>query len=296
MNKQAPLMVWLTAICIFIFLEVLIYGHNNREARLERAVSNEIIQAENYIRGKGDSCKLVVAIGSSLTGNALWGGSDFARNSTEKFGKDIYMLAVTAPVDPAEMFLKDLRLVDRVLPLKPDLFMIQMELAAVKLEPVDVSSFPNYTPFLIELSSANLNFFKVISLQQKIAHKLSIPEKDLPHTAGDTLAPVIIKRELKKEEHYFTQALIQLREAGVPVLIYDVPKPYANEKVIYSGLFKKQLDSVLNSFNTAYNTDYLYYKGPRMYYRLFSDGGHMNTSGSNVYTDWLTGELISRLY
>lgn len=300
MSKPPPLIVWLIASGVFILLELLIYRHSNREARLNRIISQEITRAENYRQEKKGSCKVVVAIGSSLTGNALWAGSDFAGNSMEKWGKDIYMMALSGAADPGEMLIRDLNLTDRVLTLKPDLFMVQMELAAVKFEPLKTSSFPDYTPFLMELGSSNLDFFKIFFLQQKIAAKFNLPEKDRPLAPQDTmtLSGNLLKREIKTPEEivYLTDALRRLREAGIPVLIYDVPKPYANERIIYSGLFKMQLDSMLNSLKTGYNADYLPYNGPRMYYRYFSDGGHMNTSGSNLFTDWLNAELVQRLY
>ena len=296
MKKQATLILWLTAFGIFVILQTMIYHRNNRVARTGRAVDDQVSGAEAYRQKKKDSCRIVVAIGSSLTGNGLYDGIDFARNSLEKFGKDIYMVSLTAPFDPGEMFLRDLKLVDRILPLKPDLFMIQMELATIQFDPQKTSSFPDYTPFLIELSSANLYFFDVFRLQERLAEKLNLPEKDIPLTGADTLkyAAATVHREIRKEASYLSEALVRLGEAGIPVLIYEVPRPYGNE--IYSAPLKRQLDSVLNALKARYKTDYLFYDGPKMYYRFFADGGHLNLSGSTRYTDWLNDRLINRLY
>lgn len=295
--KPPPIAVWLFSIAVFLLCEVFIYKNHNAKKRLERRVSYEINAAENYLKDKKDGVKLVVAIGSSLSGNGLLHGSDFAKNSLSKFGKDIYLLVITSAFDPGETLLKQLSLVEKVLPLKPDLFLVQMELAAIDIDFKENASFPNYHPLLVEISAANSDFLKLGFLGEKIDRKLNIPDKNML-VNQDTLRyeNFIAEREIKRENAYLIDAFKSLKEAQIKTMIYGIPQPYTKEQKIYSKTFKHKLDSTLNFYKNSFQTDFVYYDGPRMYYRLFVDGGHLNNEGAKLYTDWLNKELIKRLY
>jgi hypothetical protein len=120
---------------------------------------------------------------------------------------------------------------------------------------------------------------------------------DDKYTNIDTLNQTIRERDIKNMEdiRYTFDDLELLKDAGIKVVIIETPFPFQIEKQLQSEVFKKDLQGFKAEFKNKFNIDYWEYTGSTLYYKHYTDGGHLNPEGREIYTEWLLNEIQNEL-
>lgn len=292
-NQTPPLKIWAWVGFLFILSQFLILAFYSfkklKSGPLIHYPKKSLIQEEFKQVDKIN----VVAIGSSLFGyGVLSRPNDIEALQSSTSAPKINLIKYWGSKDPFERLINQ-NLVQDLISLKPDLVIIQTELAAINLIYEVVI---DHTPLrrISLMNRAVLRYFleKQISTNvDDLLHGQSIVVMD--NLELDTLNYTPRPREVKSvnEIEIVLEMLAKLQKEGVKTIIVDIPRPKRTEKVINTPKFKQELHEVLCFYESKFGVQYWSYDGETIHFKYFRDYGHLNVEGGKIYTKWLMDKI-----
>lgn len=294
-KNNTPLKIWAWVAAIFIVVQSFIYWHYtlNRDEKIaikKELIHQQIEKLKNDFKNAPTEHFKIVAIGSSLFEEGL-ASSDELQNFTQKsISEKIQLNIISDYPDPLQQLIEEENIVAELLTIKPDLICIQTELAAIvftgknKIPNANHSFLYKSIQQLAHANRASLNYVRELYKTRKRDRLVQ----------GDTLTHFPDNRLVKTYSSldYAFDAFRILRDAGIKIVIVDVPKPQKTEQAINTEDFRHKLEDLLHNYKDKLQIDHWSYDGPLLHYKYFKDFGHLNTKGKEIYTHWFVTKLI----
>jgi len=318
MKRQAlSLKVWIGVILIFIvfqYLSRLYFEEKIFYPRDSTSLSDgHFYRLERDFQNTNSDVLKVAVLGSSRVAKGIECPDDVKNILIEKGKPTIQLNKIWESFDPFEIFVKQKDFLKRLIPLQPDLICIQAEMLAIQMPiSVDKTNMPIAQKFKkiwkLEYKGDKEKYIpKKVKYQSKVNQELvyTILHGNLfsqgkePCTIQDnyanidTLKQVYQEGIVKKLEDikYTFDDLEMLKNAGIKVVIIDTPFPHQKQKAIHSPAFTNDLQNIKQQLKGRFDVEYWEYSGPEMYFRYYTDGGHLNPEGRTIYTDWLLDKI-----
>jgi hypothetical protein len=295
-RSETPMKIWVVVLVVFIGIQSFFYFFekriNTRSLELLNPITSEAI---NDLK-KPDSIpsKKVVIIGSSLVGLGVGNEDETTISVKVKPNYLIKLTKIWKGRDPYVEFVEKDKLFKKLKKIHPNLICIQSELVAIDLYPKNnfnnilrnLTDYTYYSKLRIYYVLDQLNIYKKTNTQIKPLNVDFVNNYD-------TINYEPKLRAIKKIDDikFAFNDLKDLQNAGIKVVILDLPRPKKVEEKIYTTTFNTNLKKLLDFYKKEFNMDYWKYSGKPLYYKHFMDGGHMNKNGSEIYTNWLTEKI-----
>ncbi len=318
MKSQAmSLKVWIAVILCFVtfqyfarlYFEDMVFNPGDSPSvsdghfyRLERDFQNT----------NSDELKVAV-IGSSRVARGIECPDEVRTILVENGMPPLQLNKIWESYDPFYKLVEDKNILKRLIPLKPDLICLQAEMLAIQMfktiEKENLAIVNKYKRIWNLTYEGNKEKYipKKLKYQSKVNQEIayniinanSLFKGEGPCTIYDNYAEMDTLRESKQKRNvkkiedirYTFDDLKMLNDAGIKIVIIDVPLSSARSKSIRTEKFIEDLQDIKTMLKDKFDINYWEYTGPPLYYRYYADGGHLGPEGRKVYTKWLLEKI-----
>ena len=282
-----PIKVWIwLGISYLTIQSIILYFYFEKPSILQTSIlSYKLSKIKSKFENDRNKTYKVVVIGTSLTGCGI--------KYTNK--KNIKITKIWFSGDPFKSLIKNTQLIENLVLLKPDLICFQSEILTTNLNSRD-----NFILKKIKkISEINQQLIYDIKLKTNTIDSLKLGFKNPVYIYNDldTINHKLALKKIKKKSDlkYFFNGLSMLKQANIKMSIIDIPRPKKINDVFFSQTYNNNLKELLARYKKELDIDYWNYTGKTMYYKHFIDGGHLNNTGSNIYTKWLSNKIESSI-
>ncbi len=293
MKKSPPLALWIITISIFIVVQAIIFFIPSN--KLDYGISYPRIDDSILKNNQVTPIHKIMAIGSSITDEAIEKEEDIITLSQENGGEGLMIKKVTGVTDKLSLMINRFDLVNYLINEKPEAVCIQTELAAIQLSPEHIFA-PEQ---IVQITQDNKLFFK------KLLNGFKDPPTDRLYWLNDELVIVKdtilfqgINRSIKsrKEAQNVFDFIQTLNKKGIKVYFLDIPRAHQFEDKYFTTNYKDSLNHLFELYKNETGSKRIQYTGPVMHFINYRDiGGHMNITGRKLYTRWLVNTIQNEL-
>ena len=237
----------------------------------------------------------VIIIGSSLVGNAVECPDEIVRTLANYKTRNILLKKIWQPHDQFQYFISNKNLINELLLIKPDLVCIQTELAAIRYEETEKFFYTDFQDYLQNLTTENSTILKDLFINEKLKPIICEDNFIDYEVLTDSLNYLPAKRYCKKKEEiqFAFEGLNKLTNAGIKIVLVDIPRPQQVEKIMYTQTFSKELNLLFDMYQQKFGIEHWRYTTRPMYFKDFYDGGHLNKGGRHLFTKDLLEKIIN---
>lgn len=284
----------MVAFCLFQLVVIIYYTNPKVLSYDDIPYSNQIQDIKSATLNKGKNTCNVIIIGSSLVGFAVGCPDEIAAASSNYKTKHISLKKIWQSGDRLKYMVEHKNLIQELLRLKPDLICIQTELAAIRFKEIDKYFYSEFEKYLEDLARKNITIFKDIFMLDKFTYTKCQEFYFLSEVAKDTLAIIPSKRFVKElaDVEYLRSGLKALINAGIKIVILDIPRPRKTALKVYTSSFIQQLNPMLDFYQKEFGIAHWAYSGRDVYYSDTIDGAHLNEKGRQLFTSYLLQKII----
>jgi len=301
MNKNVtPLKIWIwvaVTFCLFQLIVIIYYNKPKNDKRGDLWFSSQLNDIKSDFTTQAKSAYHVIIIGSSLVGNAV-DCPDEVNNILSNYPtKNILLNKIWQPHDPFQYLVKNRNLINELLQIKPDLVCIQTELAAIRYEKTEKYFYSDFQGYIEDLAKKNTSIFSDV-FSKGTTRLIKCEDNFIDNeVVDDTMKYIPAKRYVKNnaEIQFVCDALNKLKNAGIKIVLVDIPRPRQVEQVIYTGPFLQELNLLFDMYEKKYGVTHWSYTGGPMYFNVFYDGGHLNRDGRHLFTKNLLEKIIKEM-
>lgn len=291
-----PIKVWIwLGISYLTIQSIILFFYFEKPSIVQTSILNyKLNNLKSDFENDRDRTYQVVVIGTSLTGYGVKHTNKQLHNSLLS-KKKIKITKIWFAGDPFKSLIKNTQLIEKLKLLKPDLICFQSEILTTNLNSRD-----NYILKKIKnISEINQQLIYDIKFKTNITDSLKLGFKNPVYIYNnlDTINHKLALKKIKKKSDlkYFFNGLSMLKKANIKMSIIDIPRPKKINDVFFSQTYNNNLKELLARYKKELDIDYWNYTGKTMYYKHFIDGGHLNNTGSNIYTKWLSNKIESSI-
>jgi hypothetical protein len=295
-----PIKVWIWVLVAFSLLQliVIIYYNNIENGNYkDNTFTSQLSDIKKASFSKDTTTYNVVIIGSSLVGNAVACPDEIAGILANYQTKNIVLNKIWKPHDPFQYFVKDKNLINELLLVKPDLICFQTELAAIRYEEMEKYFYSDFEKYVEDLAYKNTSFLEDVFKKQKEDYIKCEDDFIDFEVVEDSLKYVPVKRYIKNNTEllFVLNQLKILKNAGIKIVLVDIPRPQLVEKMMYAAPFMRELTACLRIYQHQIGAAQWKYTGRPMYFKDFYDGGHLNKEGRHLFTQNLLEKIIKEM-
>lgn len=235
-----------------------------------------------------------LVFGSSLIGYGLSCHDDsiFQQSAGEP---PISIFKIWDNGDPFKAFFSS-KYIDQIIEINPKVICIQTELAAINLDWINKK-----TNYVKQISKENKDLKQLLFNPKN--QTLNLDEHCFPKLTEsmlktDTLNTSALHRHIKPTDEIdvVLSNLKQLSNAGIKIVIMDIPRPYPLEQIFKDSTYTSNLTAVLNYYQSHLDIEYWEYNDKDLYFSYFLDRGHLNERGKHYYSKWLKQQIITKVF
>ncbi len=288
-NQQYPsLKSWAVAGGVFVFLFGLIHLlalHFNDEIlkKKQRIEATHLLKHVTQQMGQETKKTKVVVLGSSLIGQGVSCSEEL---DTAFHHISLSKIFLNTHLGVLETFM-DVNVFDSLLLHPPDILLIEVDQLAYHIEQDQT---------VPEFLSTGALFLKNL----KTTAAFGIANYRMPEYCGKIIQENIIDSSLTTNVNWHVLSfhdhpevkpyLKKLRAAGVKILLIQIPRPGATDRILHSGEKEKELLKVVELYKHNYQMSYWNYPD-YLPFSYFYDKGHLNKKGRLLYSKWLYAKL-----
>lgn len=298
---ETPLKIWVYIIFIFIGIQSIVSFFGKKIGSQSLILpNNEIYESINDLKQPDSTIELkkIAVIGSSLVSYGIGVRGQNTISLSTKTNNLIKLTKIWKIGNPYVEFVKKDKLLKILKEIHPDLICIQSELVAVDIFKKDEFNYllSNLTDYSYHNKLRIYSILNYLNIYKKKYNKFNL-KSDVFSKSYDTInyTPAIRTAKKISDIEFAFNDLKELRNAGIKVVILDLPRPKKVEDEIYTKEFSTELKGILNLYKRKFDMDYWPYTGQPLYYKDFKDGGHMNEKGRRIYTNWLKEKIIKEI-
>ena len=295
-----PIRIWIWVLVTFCLLQLIViiyYNNPNHSSTNENSFISQLSDMKREFAGKDKATYKVVIIGSSLVANGVACPDEIAGILADYQTKNIVLNKIWKPNDQFKQLVEKNKIINELLLAKPDLVCLQTEFAAIGYKEIEKHFYTDFQKYVQTLAFRNTTFVKDIF---KIGKVDFIKCKDNFidfEVVEDSLKYVPVKRYVKNntEVQFISEQLKILKNAGIKVVLVDIPRPQQVEKMMFAPPLGQNLITCLNIYQNEIDVSLWRYTGRPMYFADFYDGGHLNKEGRHLFTKNLLEKIIKEM-
>ena len=316
-SKAVPLKVWVGIFLVFVAFQYFnkLYFEEKIFFPREKSIQSDghFFRLEHDFKNADPDELKVAVIGSSRVAKGIECPDDVRLILAEQGLPSFQLNKIWESYDPFEMLIKDKNLLEKLIPLQPDLILIQSEMLAIHMSISDYYKDgrieKRYKKFWdLEYEGDEKQYLpKQLKYQSKLNQELvfyalngnmfeqgkgpcSIRDN---YAVFDTINPSRRKSTIKKfdDMEYVFEDLEKLKKAGIKVVIIETPYPHLVEKEMRKPQFLQELEQIKSEYKDRFDIDYWGYEGSTLYFKYYADAGHLNPEGRAIYTRWLVEKI-----
>lgn len=296
----ASIKIWILVIVTFCLIQIFVIQYFYKTGKIldnYNYFSSQLNDIKNDFNSKDKSTYNVVVVGSSLVGHGIECPEELQKTLASFPIKNILIKKIWESGDPIKYFIEDKNLINELLIVKPDLVCLQTELAAVRFEDPEKNIYTNFKNHFEELRQKNIVVFKDLLFKKKSSYTICENMSNDDAELFDSVTYRTTKRFVKSGEeiNYLLNGIKKLKNAGIKLVIVDIPKPQKVELLINNNLFLQNLNSLLDMYKLKLGIAHWTYAGRPMYFDDFIDGGHLNKAGRHEFTSSLIEKIINEI-
>ena len=299
-TNAPPIKIWKWVLATFCLLQliVIIYYSNPQHGSInENSFISQLSDMKREFATKDKATYKVVIIGSSLVANGVACPDEIAGILADYPTKNIVLNKIWKPNDQFKQLVENNKIINELLLVKPDLVCIQTELAAIGYNEIEKHFYTDFQKYMQTLAFRNTTFVKDIFKNGKVEF-IKCKDNFIDfEVMEDSLKYMPVKRYVKDsaEVQFVLEHLKVLKNAGVKVVLVDIPRPQQVEKIMYREPFSRDLIASLNIYQHEIDAPVWRYTGRPMYFKDFYDGGHLNKEGRYLFTKNLLEKIIKEM-
>jgi hypothetical protein len=293
-----PLKIWVWVVVSFFLFQLFVIGYYDKHKKSSEGdswFSSQLQDIKSDFINKTKTTYNVIIIGSSLVGNGVECPDEIAGTLAEYKTRNILLKKIWQPYDQLQYFISNKNLINELLVIKPDLVCIQTELAAIRYEETEKFFYTDFEHYLQNIATENSTIFKGLFSNQELKSVRCADNFIDYEVLTDTLNYIPAKRYCKKKEEiqFAFEGLKKLTDAGIKIVLVDIPRPQQVEKIMYTQTFSEQLNSLFDMYRQKFGIEHWRYRTRPMYFKDFHDGGHLNKGGRHLFTKDLLEKIIN---
>jgi hypothetical protein len=293
-----PLKIWIWVVVSFFLFQLFVIGYYDKHKKSSEGdswFSSQLQDIKSDFINKTKTTYNVIIIGSSLVGNGVECPDEIAGTLAEYKTSNILLEKIWQPHDQLQYFISNKNLINELLVIKPDLVCIQTELAAIRYEETEKFFYTDFEDYLQNIATENSTIFKDLFSNQQLKPVRCADNFIDYEVLTDTLNYIPAKRYCKKKEEiqFAFEGLKKLTDAGIKIVLVDIPRPQQVEKIMYTQTFSEQLNSLFDMYRQKFGIEHWRYTTRPMYFKDFHDGGHLNKGGRHLFTKDLLEKIIN---
>ncbi|MBC7488546.1 MAG: hypothetical protein H7282_17535 [Cytophagaceae bacterium] len=284
-----PLRIWVISGTVFIVLFLVVhvlalrYNHALVQKKQKQEATYLLKHVVEHFK-KNESKTKVMVLGSSIVGQGIACEEEFDDTTF----RNIVMGKVYVPAyyKIVESWI-DAKVFDSILKYPPAVVLIEIDQLAYKIKE-DTSFF--------DRAQESIFFIKNL----KITTGYSWANYKMPAYCGrsinETIPDSMLAPTISWEARTFEDLCVihpelkRLREAGIRIILIQIPRPAEIEVLLHDEKKDKQLQALLTAYKLHYQIDYWSYPN-KLPYAYFYDQGHLNKKGRTTYSKWLYTKL-----
>jgi len=295
-----PIKIWILVLVTFCLLQliVIIYYNNPKHSSVnENSIISQLSDMKRGFAGKDKTTYKVVIIGSSLVANGVACPDEIEGILADYQTKNIVLNKIWKPNDQFKQLVEKNKIINELLLVKPDLVCFQTELAAIGYSEIEKHFYTDFQNYMQTLAFRNTTFVKDIFKNERVKF-IKCKDNFIDfEVVEDSLKYMPVKRYVKDSAavQFVLDQLKVLKNAGIKVVLADIPRPQQVEKIMYREPFKRDLIACLNMYKHEMDVPLWKYTGIPMYFKYFYDGGHLNKEGRYLFTKNLLEKIIKEM-